>query len=232
MVFLQVFVIGKLCQLCLLVEILVLLLFITSFRFSRVAYALFLLLVGFLTTHAMYTFPPDYTDPALVRAATWEGKGAYTVKFFFDPQCPACEKAFEVMKSYRSDFASVEFRSVAIHKGSFEKALGFYLLCERGEDPWMAFEKIHSGSSVPFVAGGALAVKVRSLVDSNLHVLLGIGIDAVPVIMVEKGENRRVFVGYKELENFLAKNGGEEPPPLMMFHPMTEGVCTPKKECN
>ena len=95
MVFLQLAVIGKLCQLCIFVEALVFVLFIISLKEKYFKKSLLFILLGFFVTHAFYTFPPYYVSPSTKNVSIWKGNGDYDLEFFFDPECSACERAFE-----------------------------------------------------------------------------------------------------------------------------------------
>ncbi len=229
MVYLQVSVINRLCQMCILIEGIVFLLLLTLLRHIRAKDLCFLIAVGFLATHALYTFPPGYVDAKVAEAATWRGKGSYDLVFFFDPQCPACERNFKIMSKNKDLWRSVTFKSIAIHKGSAEKARFFYSLCREGMDPWKAFSLIHSGK-MPKLERKLPWAKIKKMLEQNLETLENLGIDAVPVVVV-KGESRRILVGWKEFSEWVEKNTKQVQEPVL-FHPIEEGICTPHKECN
>ncbi len=229
MVYLQVFVIERLCQMCLLVEAIVLLLFLSLLDASRLKNMLCLFVVGLLGTHALYTFPPGYVSPRLADAAVWKGKGEYRVVFFFDPLCPACERAYQVMREHRELWSSVTFRSLAIHKGSLERAVLFYGLCLSNGDPWAAFEVCHSRE--PHAEAKFSVSGVDKVVEENLRALQTIGVDAVPAIFVCDGGRCRVFVGYRQFSDWVASVAKPQQPETTIFQPIEQGVCTPKKEC-
>ncbi len=226
MVYLQAFVIGKLCQLCLLVEAVVFLVFLTLLSDRRMGSAFVLVLLGFLGTHALYTFPPAYADAALEAAATYTGNGSVRAAFFFDPMCPACEKAYGELVKHKGLFARLTFKCIAAHEGSFERARLFYGLCLSGESPWKAFEVVHSGKR-PGVEKPP-AAKVKGVTDANLKGLQALGIDAVPVLVVDEGVKKYLLVGYEELKEWLLSRTSP-PATSPLFVPLEGGVCTPKR---
>ena len=225
MIYLQVFVVGKLCQLCLFVEAVVFVMFLSSLRWKRGLLPL-IVIVGFLSTHALYTFPPAYADGSLEKAATWKGTGKYRIMFFFDPLCPACERSFKLLQGQKEKLAEVQFKSTAIHTGSMRRAAVFYGLCMSGKDPWEAFRLVH-GERPPQLSRTPTYAKVKGIVEQNLSAIKALGIDAVPVIVVLDGESRRILVGYRELEEWLRSVSSNAPSPPL-FLPLEQGICTPK----
>ncbi len=234
MVYLQFFVINRLCQMCLLIEAIVCLLFFTLLSGRRFLYMLLLIVIGFLGTHALYTFPPDYADPKVAEAAVWKGSGEYTVAFFFDPLCPACGKSFRLMKENRKVFKEVRFKSLAIHDGSFKRARAFYDMCYSGRDPWDAFELVHRKefSHEKYKVSYA---KVKGIVKRNLDAIIAMGIDAVPVLVVYDSKSIcKVLIGYSSIKAWLEEVTYSEPQGsgIPLLHPLEGELCTPTKECN
>ncbi|WP_068550091.1 vitamin K epoxide reductase family protein [Thermosulfidibacter takaii] len=229
MIYLQYGVIGKLCQLCLLVEGIVLVLFITSLRSKRFSSLLFFVLIGFLGTHFLYTFPPDYVDSRVEKAATWKGQGEYEVSFFFDPLCPACGKTFELLKKKEEFLKEIKFKSLAIHKGSFERARAFYDECLKGKEPWSAFELIHR-KDFSYSKYEVPVAKVKGIVKRNLDAILAFGLNAVPVLVVHNSDRHKILVGYGSISQWL-DSLSKRVESLPVFQPIEGEVCTPQREC-
>lgn len=227
MVFLQIFVLEKICELCIFIETLVFILFLTTLNNRNLHRAAIGVISAFFITHALYTFPPPSNDTKVIKTATWKGKGNYQLDFFFDPNCPACEKAFEVLNSSKDLIKTITFRCIAIHKGSTQKALEFYRLCEKGISPWNAFKSIHEGKlkTRPF---NFLFVRYKSIVNDNLKFLLFLRSNAIPTLFVREKKKALVLVGAGEIKDWLEKNKKTADIETQIFTPLDSGVCTPK----
>ncbi|NPA15569.1 MAG: hypothetical protein GXO44_03350, partial [Deferribacteres bacterium] len=110
LVFLQFAVIKKVCQLCLFVEIIVFIMFVASLNSRFLKKMLLFVIIGFFATHAFYTFPPPYKTDSLKQLATWRGNGELVLDFFFDPDCPGCEKVFKKLAGERKLIKQITFR--------------------------------------------------------------------------------------------------------------------------
>ncbi len=227
LIFLQVVVIEKICQLCLFIELVVFIMFLASLKSNYLKKMLLFVIIGFFITHAFYTFPPPYKDKKIADIATWKGDGELTIDFFFDPDCPGCEKVFERLYKEKGLIKSITFRCVPVHKGSFVKGIEFYKLCRKLENPWEAFKIVHKKNQV----GGFLShiSPYKIFLKENLELINFLNSDAVPTIVVRDNGFMRVIVGYAQFARWLDEKKKEKVPETEEFFAPIGGVCTPKR---
>jgi len=204
----QFFVLGNICTFCIVVESIILLLFILNFK--NLKRSLFSIFFSFVFVHALYTFPPfeeKFTDQNLARAFTWNGNGSVVAYFYFDPFCPHCSKAYDLIKNGRFKFAKLEFRPVLISDRGMNNLIRFYRL-SLVEGPWIAFERTHGVSDLKSEIDPLLVARIRVFVKRNLKTLESLGINGVPVLVVkdEKRSVTNVFEGLASIESYFGSH--------------------------
>ena len=203
-VFLQLVVLRTICHFCIAVEGIIFATFLVGLasREGRrsLTHPVLAILIGFLGVHAAYTLPLGKGGTEVCpldrgRVVLWEGPGEERVQFFFDPHCPPCGEAFEVLQSHREEFSQVAFRCVAVHPDSEKDALAFYSLVIEGTDPWEAFERVHGKEpEVPLKAGA------RNMLRLSQVLLQELGLEEVPTLLV-LGREGEILVGRRSIED-------------------------------
>ena len=204
----QFFVLGNICTFCMAVESILILLFLLNLRDLK--RSLFTILFSFVFVHALYTFPPfeeKFTDQSLAKAFTWNGNGSTTAYFYFDPFCPHCSKAYDVIKANRSRFVRVEFRPVLISDRGMNNLIRFYRL-SLVEGPWIAFERTHGVTDIKSEIDPLLVARMKLFVRRNLKTLEALGINGVPVLVVkdEKRSVTNVLEGLTSIESYFGSS--------------------------
>ena len=242
--YLQKWVLGEMCMVCVAVELLVLLLFLSAL--TRVSFWCLVALVAlaFAGVHAAYTWGPSRGEVCLGREEKAMLQRYYTTKggareavFFFSLECPACARTLPLVKEWSlKNRVKVVFREVMIH-GEREKALYLLSLLKGGMGPWEAIARVERTQRVPRVAlsKGEERVLMR-LLDFNGLLLRGMGFQGVPALLVREGgqvEVRQGLEGVRELISPHGKGGVKlgitQPPGEVELASPMGGVCTPTK---
>lgn len=217
--YLQRFVLGKMCIMCMAVEFLVFLLFLSAFT-SVSFWCLFsVVALAFLGLHTAYTWAP-YQDKTcfgteemklLCKYYTTGGKGPGEAAFFFSLGCPACSRVLPLVREWSlKRGVRVVLREVRIHKEE-DKAFYFFSLLKGGMDPWEALTQVEESKAVPRVdLDKREKSAVLRLLDFNERILNSLGIDGVPVLLVVEGGRVEGRQGIEGIRSLVAPPKGEE----------------------
>ncbi len=244
-IYLQGFVLGEVCLVCIAVEILIFLLFILSaIRGVSLFLTVLLVALAFLGLHALYTWGTLESDTGLdvqenvllakyytTRATGCAGDEAV---FFFDLDCPACLEALSGVRRWASARGiKVVFREVTIHSPE-SKALYLYSLLRRGVDPWAAIEEAERMRE----ASGDLNVRgreeklVRRLLVSNKLLLRGVGFEGVPALLIHRKGEVVGREGLKAVEGLFSLCDSQSQGDRIILengHGALGAVCTPQR---
>ena len=247
-IYVQKWVLGKICPMCLVVEALVFLLFLSSLTRVPLWCLLSLIILSFLGLNAAYTWTSiqgnwciGKEEKDLVQKYYTVGKGSREAAFFFSLECPACARVLPRVRDWaRRKGVKVVLREVRVHKEE-DKALYLYSLIKGRMDPWKALALVEKSGRVP---GVRLAKEERRavlrLLEFNGRLLEGLGMAGVPVLLVVDGDRLEGGRGIEGIErllgssprSFLRKSpsvnpkveqgGGED------FLSPGSGICTPQ----
>ncbi len=240
-VYIQKWVLGEMCPMCLVVEFLVFLLFLSSL--TRVSFwcVFSLILLAFMGLHSVYTWTHLRQETCLGRDEMnllqkyyTAGKGSKEAAFFFSLECPACSKILPLVREWAlKNGVKVALREVRVHREE-GKAFYFLSLLKGGMDPWMALAKVESSSEVPRVELGKREERVvLRLLDFNEKLLESLGIDGVPVLLVMDGDKLEGRKGVNGIRRLLkptkssALGLGEGSQGGSLAFP-EKGLCTPE----
>ncbi len=240
--YLQRWVLGKMCIVCVAVEVLVFILFLSSFTRVSLWCVLSLIVLAFLGVHTVYTWTPEQKEACLGNREMDMLRKFYTTKggereavFFFSLDCPACSEALPLVKKWASrEKVRVVFREVMVHDEE-QGALYLLSLLKGGMDPWEALRMVEKGKKMPQVSEVSREEKrvLLRLVAFNGILLRSMGLDGVPVLIVaEEGkvEARQGLEGIKRLvspPSSLGWEGGYQGAGAEDLGSPLGGVCTP-----
>lgn len=217
--YLQMLVLGKMCIMCMAVEFLVFLLFLSAFTPVSLWCLFSVVALAFLGLHAAYTWIPYQGKTCfgveemdlLHKYYTTREKGTREAAFFFSLECPACSRVLPLIREWSlRRGVRVVLREVRIHREE-DKAFYFLSLLKGGMDPWRALAKVERSKKVPRVdlderEKGA----VLRLLDFNERLLESLGIDGVPVLLVVEGGRVEGRQGIEGIRSLVAPRKGEE----------------------
>lgn len=207
--YIQGFVLGQFCLSCVIVEVLVFLQCVFSWYRRPLLYLLAPVLVSFLAVHAGYTvgIPLQYSlelngrESLIQRYFTWGDSGhpEIEIEYFFDFDCPACRKSLDLLQSWsKKHRARLIFRVVNLqHNG--KKAASFLSLIKRGYSPFRALQLVEEGKVVKCEQEKAL----NRLLGHNRMLLLSLGFDRVPVLLIRGKGCLRAYQGMERISMFL-----------------------------
>lgn len=234
--YLQRWVLGRMCLVCVAVEILIFLLFLFSLTRSSPWSVISLVLLAFLGLHSVYAWQMRSINPCMgplerkiMDRYYTVGKGDKRALFFFSVGCPACAKALpEVMDWAKKEHVRLLLMEVKVHS-DVSKAYVFLALIKGGVDPLKALEDVEKGNMKFHPA--SLSREERDalvrLMEFNKAMLEAVGMDGVPVLMVQREGKVEMVQGLDAIRSLLAA------PPTLQRHDSTGlemdlgGICTP-----
>lgn len=235
--YLQRWVLGRMCLVCVAVEILIFLLFLFSLTRSSPWSVISLVLLAFLGLHGVYVWQMGRINPCmgplerkiLDRYYT-VGKGERQALFFFSVGCPACAKVFpEVMDWAGREHVRLLLREVQVRSDTREACV-FLGLIKGGVDPLKALEDVEKGhtKSPPASLSREEKDALVRLMAFNKAMLEAVGMDGVPALMVQREGKVEMVQGLDAIKSVLAA-----PQFTLQKHGSSElemdlgGICTP-----
>ncbi len=245
--YVQRWVLGKVCIVCVIVEALIFILFLSSLTRVSLWSVFSLVVLALLGLHTVYTWVPGQKEACLGSREMDMLQRFYTTKggekeaaFFFSLDCPACSKALPLIKEWAlKGKVRVVLREVMIHDEE-GKALYLLSLLKGGMDPWEALERVKGWRGGPQPSGVTKEERriLLRLLGFNGVLLQSMGFSGVPVLLVVdggKGEARQGLEGIKKLVSPLPSPGWEgryqsyQGPGAEELGAPLGGVCTPGK---
>ncbi len=211
--YLQRWVLGKMCLVCVAVEVLVFFLFLFSLTRASPWFIVSLILLAFLGLHSVYAWQIGRINPCMgplekkiLDRYYVVGEGERRAVFFFSVGCPACAKALPVVKDWaKRKKVRLVLREVKVHSDT-KKAKVLFALIKGGVDPLKALEEMEKGKgkglSTPLSKEEENAL-IR-LMAFNKAMLEAMGMDGVPALMVQREGKAEVVQGLDAIESLLA----------------------------
>jgi len=234
--YLQRWVLGEMCLVCVAVEVLIFLLFLFSLTGVSPWSIISLVLMAFLGLHGVYAWQMGRINPCmgplekkiLDRYYT-VGKGERQVLFFFSVGCPGCVEVLPTVRDWAErENMSLLLREVQVHSEAKE-AWALLGLIKGGVDPLKALEEVEKGKgkSLPTSLSKEEKDALIRLMAFNKAMLEAVGMDGVPALMVQREGKVEMVQGLDAIRSLLAA------PHALQKHGSSElemdfgGICTP-----
>jgi len=228
--YLQRWILGRMCLVCAAVEALIFLLFLFSLTRSSPWSVISLVLLAFLGLHSVYGWQMGRINPCmgplerkiLDRYYT-VGKGERQALLFFSVGCPACAKVLPKVRDWAGrEHVRLLLREVQVHSDT-GKACALLGLIKGGVDPLKALEEVEKGYAKSPTAPLSREEKdaLVRLMAFNKAMLEAVGMDGVPALMVQREGKVEMVQGLDAIKSLLAA-------PRFTLQKMDRGgICTP-----